>query len=106
MPTPSSGTICWSQIQAETGTGYCMSDFYSVSGGLGYCASNYYNYPPPPPTCYLYDVYDYGYADQNVKFHIHVTLDILVTWLNKVLRKPCPFLFSQIKNKFIIFMFR
>lgn len=58
MSTPSSGTICWSQIQAETGGSYCMSNFNSVSG-RGYCASQYYNYPPPA-VCYLYYVYDYG----------------------------------------------
>ena len=44
MATPSSGTICWSQIQAETGGSYCMSNFNAVSG-RGNCASNYYNYP-------------------------------------------------------------
>ena len=44
MSTPSSGTICWSQIQVETGGSYCMSNFNSVSG-RGYCASNYYSYP-------------------------------------------------------------
>ena len=44
MPTPSSGTICWSQIQAQTGGSYCMSNFNAVSG-RGNCASNYYNYP-------------------------------------------------------------
>lgn len=44
MSTPSSGTICWSQIQVETGGSYCMSNFNSVSG-RGTCASNYYSYP-------------------------------------------------------------
>jgi hypothetical protein len=39
-----------------------MSDFNAASG-RGYCANGYYNYNPPPTTCYLYDVYDYGYAD-------------------------------------------
>lgn len=58
MATPSSGQICWSQIQAETGGSYCMSNFNAVSG-RGYCASQYYNYPPTP-TCYQYYVYDYG----------------------------------------------
>ena len=43
MATPSSGTICWSQIQAVTGGSYCMSNFNSVSG-RGNCASNYYSY--------------------------------------------------------------
>jgi hypothetical protein len=62
MPTPSSGTICWSQIQAEIGTGYCMSNFYTGSGGRGYCASDYYSYPPPPPSCTLYYADNYGYV--------------------------------------------
>ena len=61
MPTPSSGTICWSQIQAEIGGDYCMSNFNAVSG-RGYCASDYYSYPPPPPSCYVYQAYDYGYV--------------------------------------------
>ena len=60
MPTPSSGTICWSQIQAETGGSYCMSNFNAVSG-RGYCASDYYNYPPPT-LCTYYQTYDYGYV--------------------------------------------
>ncbi len=62
MGTPSSGTICWSDIQAVAGGGYCMSDFNAASG-RGYCANGYYNYNPTPTSCYLYDVYDYGYAD-------------------------------------------
>ena len=45
MATPSSGQICWSDIQAEIGGGYCMSDF-NTSTGRGYCAGDYYNYSP------------------------------------------------------------
>jgi hypothetical protein len=45
MATPSSGQICWSDIQTVTGGGYCMSDFNATSG-RGYCASDYYNYSP------------------------------------------------------------
>ena len=60
MPTPSSGTICWSQIQAETGGGFCMYDF-AVASGRGFCASGYYDYPPIA-TCYLFQAYDYGYV--------------------------------------------
>jgi hypothetical protein len=52
MATPSSGTICWSQIQAVTGGAYSMSNFNAVSG-RGYKASNYYNYPS-------YFVYNFG----------------------------------------------
>lgn len=44
MATPSSGSISWSQIQAETGGAYSMSNFNAVTG-RGYSASNYYNYP-------------------------------------------------------------
>ena len=61
MPTPSSGTICWSQIQAEIGTGYCMSNFNAATS-RGTCASNYYSYPPPPPSCTLYQADDFGYV--------------------------------------------
>jgi hypothetical protein len=61
MATPSSGQICWSQIQAEIGGSYCMSNFNLVSG-RGNCASNYYNYPPAA-TCYNFYVYDYGIID-------------------------------------------
>ena len=43
MATPSSGQICWSDIQAAMGGGYCMSDF-NASTGRGYCAGDYYNY--------------------------------------------------------------
>jgi hypothetical protein len=45
MATPSSGEICWSDIQAAIGGGYCMSDF-NASTGRGYCAGDYYNYSP------------------------------------------------------------
>jgi hypothetical protein len=45
MATPSSGQICWSDIQAATGGGYCMLDFNSATG-RGYCAGDYYNYSP------------------------------------------------------------
>jgi hypothetical protein len=45
MATPSSGQICWSDIQAAIGGGYCMSDF-NTSTGRGYCAGDYYNYSP------------------------------------------------------------
>ena len=58
MSTPSSGTICWSQIQSVSGGSYCMSNFNAVSG-RGYCASNYYSYSPPS-VCYEYYAYDYG----------------------------------------------
>jgi hypothetical protein len=56
MPTPSSGPISWSQIQAQTGGAYSMSNFNAVTG-RGYDASDYYNYPN---TCYQFYVYDYG----------------------------------------------
>lgn len=62
MSTPSSGTICWSQIQAVSGGAYCMSSFYGASA-RGYCASNYYNYSPPVTNCNNYQAYDYGYVE-------------------------------------------
>ena len=58
MPTPSSGPISWSQIQAQTGGAYSMSNFNAVTG-RGYDASDYYNYPPAA-TCYLWYVYSAG----------------------------------------------
>ena len=61
MSTPSSGTICWSQIQSVSGGSYCMSNFNAVSG-RGYCASNYYSYSPPA-TCLAYQCYDYGWVE-------------------------------------------
>lgn len=60
MPTPSSGPISWSQIQAETGGAYSMYNFNAVTG-LGYSASNYYNYSPTPP-CYNFQMYASGFA--------------------------------------------
>ena len=61
MGTPSSGTICWSQIQSVSGGSYCMSNFNAVSG-RGNCASNYYSYNPTP-TCLAYQCYDYGWVN-------------------------------------------
>jgi hypothetical protein len=60
MGTPSSGTICWSDIQAVSGGSFCMSNFNAVSG-RGYCASNYYNYNPPT-SCTIYQADDFGYV--------------------------------------------
>lgn len=67
MPTPSSGTICWSQIQAVIGGSYCMSNFNAVSG-RGYCASDYYNYPSI--ICYIFDIYN---PDQNYDVYLNYT---------------------------------
>ena len=67
MPTPSSGTICWSQIQAQTGGSYCMSNFNAVSG-RGNCASDYYNYPSI--ICYIFDIYN---PDQNYDVYLNYT---------------------------------
>lgn len=69
MATPSSGTICWSQIRAETGGSYCMSNFNSVSG-RGICASNYYNYSPSPITVYYENNETTFGGDANLRINV------------------------------------
>ena len=81
MGTPSSGTICWSQIQSVTGGSYCMSNFNAISG-RGYCASNYYSYN----VCSIYQPYDYGYVEfvdcngTTVSFYISDLMIVFCAW--------------------------
>jgi hypothetical protein len=91
MATPSSGEICWSDIQAATGGGYCMSDFNSATG-RGYCASDYYNYSPSygvyinvivpsSLTCYNYGYFCAQTYDVNSNYvYVDTTIQVQIYW--------------------------
>lgn len=85
MATPSSGQICWSDIQAEIGGGYCMSDF-NTSTGRGYCAGDYYNYSPSHNVTITFyypsyvGCYNYYYFACTASEALNTTLVITVYW--------------------------
>jgi hypothetical protein len=69
MPTPSSGAISWSQIQAETGGAYSMYNFNAVTG-RGYDASDYYNYSASPITVYYENNETTFGGDANLRINV------------------------------------